>query len=76
MGRFAPALTTLTVLLAVAHPAAAPAQDAAGASSQAAPRTRPLPSIAERTAGFQRLDGFFPLYWDDPAGTLTSRSRA
>ena len=70
MGRFAPALTTLTVLLAVAHPAAAPAQDAAGASSPAAPRTRPLPSIAERTAGFQRLDGFFPLYWDDAAGTL------
>ena len=70
MGRFASALTTLALLLAVAHPAAAAGQDAAGASSQTGPRTRPLPSIAERTAGFQKLDGFFPLYWDDAAGTL------
>jgi hypothetical protein len=31
---------------------------------------RALPTIAERTDGFRRLDGFFPLYWDDAAGTL------
>jgi hypothetical protein len=33
-------------------------------------RARPLPSIAERTEGYQKLDGFYPLYWDDAAGTL------
>src|SRR5215469_12960255 len=27
-------------------------------------------SIEERTAGMRRLDGFFPLYWDDRTGTL------
>jgi len=29
-----------------------------------------LPSIEEKTAGFQKLDGYFPLYWDGAAGTL------
>ena len=30
----------------------------------------PPPSIEEKTAGMQKLDGFFPLYWDEAAGTL------
>ena len=29
-----------------------------------------LPSIAEKTTGMQKLDGFFPMYWDDAAGAL------
>jgi hypothetical protein len=29
-----------------------------------------LPAIESHTAGFERFDGFFPLYWDDDAGTL------
>ena len=28
------------------------------------------PSIEERTSGMQKLDGYFPIYWDDRAGTL------
>jgi hypothetical protein len=28
------------------------------------------PSIDEKTRGLQKLDGFFPLYWDTRAGTL------
>src|SRR6266851_1369184 len=28
------------------------------------------PSIEERTTGMQKLDGFFPLYWDDRTGNL------
>src|SRR5215831_5666750 len=27
-------------------------------------------TIEERTAGMQKLDGFFPLYWDSRSGTL------
>jgi hypothetical protein len=30
----------------------------------------PTPSIEEKTKGFQKLDGFVPLYWDSRAGTL------
>ena len=39
---------------------------------QAARRTDagPLPSIEEKTAGLKKLDGFFPLYWDERAGQL------
>ena len=30
----------------------------------------PLPSIAEKTRGFERLAGYLPLYWDDDLGRL------
>jgi hypothetical protein len=29
-----------------------------------------IPSIEEKTARLQKLDGYFPLYWDEAAGTL------
>ncbi len=38
---------------------------AAGATAPA--RT---PTIAERTAGLQKLDGYFPLYWEERTGNL------
>jgi len=41
-----------------------PAQD------KPAPPPGPLKSIEEKTAGFQKIDGFFPMYWDQAAGTL------
>jgi hypothetical protein len=38
------------------------------------PAARPgpgkLPSIEDKVAGFTKLDGYFPLYWDGAAGTL------
>jgi Met-zincin/Domain of unknown function (DUF5117) len=60
------------IVLAVALSVVATNQlDAQGqAPAGAAQRARPLPSIAERTDGYQRLDGFYPLYWDEPTGTL------
>ncbi len=47
-------------------------QDGGGGQVAAnqSPRAKPLPSIAERTDGFRKLDGFYPLYWDDATGTL------
>jgi len=29
-----------------------------------------MPTIEQRTAGMRKLDGFFPLYWDEAAGKL------
>src|SRR6476620_11014489 len=29
-----------------------------------------LPSIADKTQGLQKLDGFMPLYWQAPTGRL------
>src|SRR5262249_23747996 len=28
------------------------------------------PTIEERTAGLSKLDGFFPMYWDERSGTV------
>ena len=30
----------------------------------------PIPSIETRTAGMQKIDGFFPLYWEERTGSL------
>jgi hypothetical protein len=30
----------------------------------------PIPSIDERTTGFKKIDGFFPMYWDEAGGRL------
>jgi hypothetical protein len=46
----------------------APGGQAPGAASQGgAARIR---TIADRTAGMQKIDGFFPLYWDEATGSL------
>src|SRR5580698_2687284 len=29
-----------------------------------------IPTIEERTAGMRKLDGYFPLYWDERTGNL------
>src|SRR5580658_7426836 len=39
----------------------------AGAAAQAGGRT---PTIEERTSGMQKLDGYFPIYWDERTGSL------
>ena len=72
MRRFVFALIALTMSLSVSGATAIHAQagGAAPGGAQANQRARPLPSIADRTDGFQKLDGFFPLYWDEPTGTL------
>jgi hypothetical protein len=39
----------------------------AGAGAPAGGR---IPTIEERTAGMRKIDGYFPLYWDDRTGSL------
>src|ERR1700683_3283118 len=46
---------------------AQPGGRGAAAGAQAGGRT---PTIEERTAGMQKLDGYFPLYWDERSGNL------
>jgi hypothetical protein len=59
----------LALALVVPSLAAAqtPAQPAPPAARAAAGK---LPSIEDKTAGFTKMDGYFPLYWDETAGTL------
>jgi hypothetical protein len=60
-------LFALGVLLlsGVAQPSAQ--QPAGGGESRAA---GPTPSIEDRVGGLRKIDGYFPLYWDDHAGAL------
>ncbi len=32
--------------------------------------TGPLPTVAAKTAGMQKFDGYFPFYWDARAGKI------
>lgn len=56
-------LVLATALFAATAPAPLAAQRADGAAPA-------LPSIADKTAGMQHLDGFLPLYWDSDMGQL------
>jgi len=58
--------TSLVLLLLVAGLDAQ--QPGPGRGAGAAPAR--TPTIEERTAGMQKLDGFFPLYWDERTGNL------
>lgn len=44
-------------------------QAGGGAQGRAGGQAR-IPDIAERTAAMQKIDGFFPLYWDESTGGL------
>jgi hypothetical protein len=41
-----------------------------GAQQAAPARSGPVPSIEDRTSGLRKIDGYFPLYWDERAGTM------
>ncbi len=60
---FCTLLLASSLLLQAQRPAGA------GAAGAAAPAGR-VPTIEERTAGMTRIDGYFPLYWEEKAGNL------
>ncbi len=43
---------------------------AQGRGADAAAPAGPLPTIAQKTAGMQKFDGYFPFYWDARAGKI------
>ena len=47
-----------------------PAHGSTSLSAQQPAAATRTSSIAERTAGMQKLDGYFPLYWDERTGAL------
>src|SRR5664280_2446605 len=46
------------------------AQQGGGRGAAAAQPPARIPSIEERSAGMQKLDGFFPVYWEERTGNL------
>jgi len=71
--RFQPRLafqaTVLAAALLLALTATASALAAQGGRGGGQAQTA-LPTIEQRTAGMRKLDGFFPLYWEEAAGKL------
>jgi hypothetical protein len=75
-------ISALAVLGAIAFrseyvPASAQAQSPSTSSGQGAAQGRggagaggPIPSIEDRTNGMRKIDGYFPLYWDDRSGSM------
>ena len=47
-----------------------PAHGSTPLSAQQPPAPTRTSSIADRTTGMQKLDGYFPLYWDERTGSL------
>src|SRR5215510_12159075 len=67
------AVLSLMILMQSAHglqplQAQQPPPGGGGRGGQAA--GGPVASIADRTAGMQKIDGYFPLYWDERTGSL------
>jgi hypothetical protein len=60
------AFITTALALSLAAPVLF-AQGRGGGNAQPPAR---IPSIEERTTGMQKLDGFFPMYWDERTGSL------
>ena len=65
LNRFSTPFTLCLLLFATL--ASAQGQRGGGA---AAGRPEAIPSIADRTGGMKKIDGFFPLYWDEAGGRL------
>jgi len=62
---------TCVLTLALAAPAGLSGQGAGGApQGRAGGQAARIPEIADRTASMQKIDGFFPLYWDEATGAL------
>jgi hypothetical protein len=57
----------LTIVLCF-YPLAA--QQGGRGAGQGAGALPPIPSIEQRTAGLQKIDGYFPLYWEERTGNL------
>src|SRR3981189_3761646 len=58
------------ISLIFTFPLAAQRPGGAAAGAAANPTPGRTPSIEERTAGMQRIDGYFPIYWDERTGNL------
>ena len=51
------------------QPAVGPdALQAGGGQGRGGAGGGPTPTIEDRTSGMQKLDGYFPLYWDERSG--------
>ena len=63
-------MSRLAIALTIALSIPAFAQQGGRGGGQGAGALPPIPTIEERTAGLQKMDGYFPLYWEERTGNL------
>ena len=67
------AAIVLTALCVAAPAVAQPAPRSLGEGGPQRPAGGgQIQSIGDRTSGLKKVDGFFPLYWDERAGSRSS----
>jgi hypothetical protein len=59
--------TAIAFIIALGLPLAA---QQGGRGGQGAGAMPPIPTIEQRTTGLQKMDGYFPLYWEERTGNL------
>ena len=62
-------IPSATLAIVLCFSSLAPAQGRGGGGG-AGQNAGPIPSIDDRTSGMQKIDGYFPLYWDERSGSL------
>src|SRR5215813_7802699 len=63
-------IRTAVLYLAILTPVFAQPQGGRGGQGGAAQTPARIPSIEERTSGMTKLDGYFPVYWEERTGSL------
>ncbi|MEP7117372.1 MAG: zinc-dependent metalloprotease [Acidobacteriota bacterium] len=63
-------MSKLSVSLFAALLLAAATSAGAQPAAPVRPAAGPMASVADRTAGLRKIDGYFPLYWDERNGTM------
>ena len=62
--------TIRRILYVLAAAATAPASVALEAQAAPAPRSATVQTVEDRTSGMRKIDGYFPLYWEERTGSL------
>ncbi len=65
-----PATVAVCFAFSIALAAQQPGAGAPQRTPNAAPAGGRTPAIEERTSGMRKLDGYFPVYWDERSGSL------
>ncbi|HEY7292256.1 MAG TPA: zinc-dependent metalloprotease, partial [Vicinamibacterales bacterium] len=65
-------VAAIAALMSTAFEAQQPAAPGGGGGGRGGGQAAggPIPSIDQRTSGMQKIDGFFPIYWDERTGSM------
>jgi hypothetical protein len=63
-------MSRTVIALSIAFSLSLAAQQGGRGGAQGSGALAPIPTIEQRTTGLQKMDGYFPLYWEERTGNL------